>query len=270
MSSMPNSQSDATVPSLQQAKARAFILRHVAIYALSNPPPALSAQVFARWSVAEQTAARREAAVEGEAFWAKLGPLRLQLSPREEQFARTNMATMTEAHRVAACWRAEALQTLLWALGVVTGIPPYDTATGDAPIKALSGAEFDEALASAELRPPTELAAARGTAELWLWRARTRQIIEEGKPFPQSAQLLKAGLKSYDDIVRVTAKLALKRGTVREIIDEDFAILGKAYRSASTEEYTLARSIATERLFTLNWLCGRAPEGRWDETPTDT
>lgn len=45
---MPSSESNVVVPSLEQAKTRAFILRHVAVYALANPPPAVSAAVFAR------------------------------------------------------------------------------------------------------------------------------------------------------------------------------------------------------------------------------
>jgi len=245
-------------------------LRHIAVYALANPPPAVSAEVFARWSEEERVAAVRQAEVDGEAFWALLGPLRAQLSPREQQFAATNMTTMTQAQRLAASWRTEALQTLLWALGIGSAIPPYDTAAANAPIEGYSAAEFDSALASAELRPLAELAAARGIAETWLWRARTQQMIKGGIPLPQSPQLLQAGIKTYDDIVRATAKMASKRGTVRDIIDDDFPIFGKAYRAASEKEYYLARSIAMERLFVLNWLCGHAPEGRWDDTPTDT
>ena len=267
---MPTLEPNAVVPGLEQAKARAFILRHVAVYARANPPPAVSAEAFARWSEEERIAALRQTEIDRESFWGLLGPLRAQLSPREREFAGTNMTTMTQAQRVVASWRTEALQTLLWALGTVPEIPPYDQAAGDAPIKGHSAAAFDSALATAQLRPLAELATSRGIAETWLWRARTRQLIEAGTPLPQSPQLLQAGIKTYDDIVRATAKLAFERGTIREIIDGDFPILGKAYRAASEKEYHLARSIAMERLFVLNWLCGRAPDGRWDETPTDT
>jgi len=267
---MPSLESTGTVPSLEQAKARAFILRHVAVYALANPPPAVSAELFARWSEGERTAAVRQAEIDREAFWTLLGPLRAQLSPREQQFAGTNMTTMTQAQRVAASWRTEALQTLLWALQIVAEVPPYDVTAGDAPIKAYSAAAFDSALASAELRPFTELSAARGVAETWLWRARTQQVIKEGRALPSSPQLINAGIKTYDDIVRATAKMALKRGTIRDIVDDDFPIFGKAYRAVSEREYHIARSIAMERLLALNWLCGRAPGSRWDETPIDT
>jgi hypothetical protein len=55
-----------------------------------------------------------------------------------------------------------------------------------------------------------------------------------------------------------------------EVIDEDFAVHGKAYRDLSPEEWSEVRSITLERHFALNWLCGYAPNNRWDETPTDT
>ena len=80
---MPSLESNGTVPSLKQAKARAFILRHVAVYALGNPPPGVSAEVFARWSEEERVSALRQAEVDRETFWALLGPLRAELSPRE-------------------------------------------------------------------------------------------------------------------------------------------------------------------------------------------
>jgi hypothetical protein len=53
-------------------------------------------------------------------------------------------------------------------------------------------------------------------------------------------------------------------------VDEDFAVGGKAYRDLSAEEFANVTSITVERHFALNWLCGRAPENRWDETPTAT
>ena len=43
-----------------------------------------------------------------------------------------------------------------------------------------------------------------------------------------------------------------------------------SYRDLTDEEWSSIRSIAFERHFALNWLCGYAPDNRWDETPTDT
>jgi HAMP domain-containing protein len=180
------------------------------------------------------------------------------------------MATMTDAQQIAASWRTEALQTLLWAVGIVPEMLPYDVPAGETPLKQFLGADLDRALAVSQLRPTDQLERARSTAELWHWRARTRQLIDRGETFPQSPQTAKAGIRTFDDVVRVTAKLAVEHGTIPTQIDSDFPICGKAYRDASSDEFSLAHSITMERHFALNWLCGFAPGGRWDETPTDT
>ncbi|HNU50651.1 MAG TPA: hypothetical protein PKJ98_07000 [Verrucomicrobiota bacterium] len=74
----------------------------------------------------------------------------------------------------------------------------------------------------------------------------------------------------YDDIVRFTAKAAGESGTLAEVLDEDFVAKGKPYRDLTATEWAEVTSITVERHFALNWLCGRAPGNRWDETPTDT
>src|SRR5579871_4960160 len=51
--------------------------------------------------------------------------------------------------------------------------------------------------------------------------------------------------------------------------DGDFPAFGNPYWDISEEEYSIATSIAVERHQALNWICGRAPNNRWDETPTD-
>ena len=71
-------------------------------------------------------------------------------------------------------------------------------------------------------------------------------------------------------MVRLTAKGMGETTMALETIDEDFKVKGKAFRSLSAGEWSEVGSIIVERHFTLNWLCGRAPGNRWDETPTGT
>jgi hypothetical protein len=78
-----------------------------------------------------------------------------------------------------------------------------------------------------------------------------------------------ACVRSYDDIVRFTAKKLDEEGRMRAI-DEDFPAKGKASRELSDDEWSEVRSITMERHIALNWLCGYAPNNEWDETPTDT
>ena len=77
-------------------------------------------------------------------------------------------------------------------------------------------------------------------------------------------------VRSFDDTVRMTAKRAFDDGTLAHILEDDFVAFGKPYRSLSRKEWSAATSVATERHFVLNWLCGYAPSNRWDDTPTDT
>jgi hypothetical protein len=105
----------------------------------------------------------------------------------------------------------------------------------------------------------------RGIAELWHWRARTRQIVEMG----HSTASLPPGI-TLDTIVAEAAAAAVADGLFPAAIDSDFPAYGKAYRDASPEEYALLVSIAVERHRAMNWLCGRARRNRWAETPTDT
>jgi hypothetical protein len=69
-------------------------------------------------------------------------------------------------------------------------------------------------------------------------------------------------------IVRDAATHAYEQGDIGEPIGADFPLFGKAYREMTDDEYSRATSIAMERHFALNWLCGYSDD--WDETPTDT
>jgi hypothetical protein len=51
---------------------------------------------------------------------------------------------------------------------------------------------------------------------------------------------------------------------------EDFPVRGIAFRDLSLSEWKDVSSVIIERHFALNWVCGRAPGNRWDETPTGT
>jgi hypothetical protein len=66
------------------------------------------------------------------------------------------------------------------------------------------------------------------------------------------------------------APRAAAGGHIPAPIDEDFPAFGRAYRDLSPEQWSLANSIAVERHFALNWLCGHARGNRWSATPTDT
>lgn len=159
-------------------------------------------------------------------------------------------------------WRAESLGTILWALSLVDAVPLYDTEFGTESVVQTIGLmrptiEFFDKI---KLRFEEQLEKARDIAELWHWRARTTQIMQEGKKPP-------AGL-SYDQILKITAESAYASGEIPRPIRDDFPAYGKAYKDLSEDEFSIAMSISIERHFALNWLCGYSED--WDRTPTDT
>ena len=204
-----------------------------------------------------------------------LGPLRHaglwdDLALSERDLAETTIVTMDAQQQVNATWRLEAAQVLMWALGLVPHLPPFDTQAKHDFLKRIPTGDIRRFVSSACLRSEQEIDQARDDAELWHWRSRTRQLVEDGDEFPASDQLRAAGFNTYDDIVRVTARNLAEEGRIQATIGEDFPAKGKAYRELSAVEWSVVRSITMERHFALNWLCGFAPDNKWDETPTDT
>jgi hypothetical protein len=155
--------------------------------------------------------------------------------------------------------------SLLWALGIIPEMLPFDHQAKPDLMKQIPYENISNLFISAKLLDEKTIEKSRSLAELWHWRSRTRELIEEKRPFPAEIPQF----KSYDEIVRFSAKATNEKDSL-EIIDEDFAAIGKAYRDLTDEEWSSIRSIAFERHFALNWLCGYAPDNRWDETPTDT
>ena len=210
----------------------------------------------------EDTAAKIARQVAGAAE--KFGFLN-QFSPIEAAMISTPFSKLEDQMLVNATWRMEAFQAILWSLQLIGNLPPYDEQAGDDLFKILHLEQFEAFAASAKLRDSGELEKARSFAELWHWRSRTRQLIEKGEPFPEMPQF-----KSYDEIVRFTAKATKEEGSLQEIIEEDFPAKAKAYRDLTDREWSEVESITAERHFALNWVCGHAPHNRWDETPTGT
>ena len=183
----------------------------------------------------------------------------------EKQLAQTLPCDLATQQRVDAFWRLEALGVLLWAVGKAKALPAFDT-----PFNPSILGLVDSSMEGAVLRPAAEVNGARDTAELWHWRSRTRQMVERGDSFPDDPQIQAAGYRSFDDVVRASARNAAQKGIITACIAEDFPAKGKAYRELSNQEWSEMRSIAMERHHALNWLCGYARNNRWDETPTET
>jgi hypothetical protein len=247
-------------------------LKYVVGYAVTAPPRDMLRKLLQQWSADE----RRQFTIDGEAgreeFWQPVNQAGLweAMSTGERELMGTTIVTMTSEQQLNACWRVEAAQVLMWALGLIPQLPPYDTQANDDLLKGISRGDVAGFVSSARLRKERDIERARDDAELWHWRSRTRQVIEEGQEFPANEELQAGGFRSYEDIVRFTAAKFAQEGRMPACIDGDFPAKGKAYRQLSAEEWSEVRSITMERHFALNWLCGYSPGNQWDETPTDT
>ena len=110
----------------------------------------------------------------------------------------------------------------------------------------------------ARLRSESEIGAARETAEAWLWRARTTFIQKNPEKYPPLDGW------TYEEIIGAAAKNLQEKGLFKAIRN-DFPAVGKSYAELSDEEWQTLRSIAGERLYGLNWICGYAED--WDRVP---
>ena len=206
----------------------------------------------------------------------KLG-LSSSLTTEEQEFL---CLGLSDASRTRACgfsWQIEAAACIAWALRLLPRIWPMDKQfSGKLEFEVLAGPER-RLVEAATLRPIEEIQAAAERIKLWHWRARQLHLERQGYTWPpanatlaQIADLKNKGLNSLDQVVRTTARLLKRAGTLDEIIDDDFGARGKPYRELAEEDLLELLGVASERHKALNWLCGLAPDNNWSAVPTET
>jgi hypothetical protein len=152
-----------------------------------------------------------------------------------------------------ASWRVESLGVVAWALGLLPRLPPFDEPFGDELADVLDIDNWEELVENANLRPASDIDRLRDIASLWNWRAQV------GTP----------PYESEDDELEIAeeAKNAHAVGLIGQLIGGDFPVRGRAYREISEDVLEELGSIALERHYALNWLCGFGED--WDSVPTD-
>lgn len=251
-------------PDAADVARRAMILMHLHVHVLALPPREMleltlaEAQDFERVEFLRGIETRHQAlldALRRTGLWE-------HVSPTERRILASSPLEISERDRVDVSWRAESIACLAWSLGLLDALPPYDVQVDPDEVLPLLPNDVTELTQTARLRPTQDIEAARDVAELWHWRGRTRQLQERGYR-PNDGEC------ALDDIVREVAARAAN-DSLFSPISADFPAFGKPYRELSSEEWIQAQSIAMERHFALNWICGFAPLNEWDETPTDT
>jgi hypothetical protein len=253
-------------PSAKDAAIRAYVMKAVIVSALALPPLDPLHGIASAWTPADRDGFFRDLTVHRRAQWESLGRWASRISPRERRFANTAPQDVTPQQHTDTLWRLEAFQTLVWALGQLEFLPGYDEQASEALLTPFPPTgQIETFLKQARLRPKVEIDRQRELAELWHWRSRTRHLLETGTPISPGL-----GFATYDDIVRSVAGQEAVNSVIGPVTDEDFTAFGRAYRDLDADQWTIVGSIARERHFALNWLCGYAPHKRWDDTPTDT
>jgi hypothetical protein len=195
--------------------------------------------------------------------WLKDEELWSAVSDCEAASLRKKPGTWTAKEMKDWGWRTEALGVLAWALRLRSSVAPYDEQQAEdaifekIPLRQPAG----KFIGAVKLRPAGKIGAARDIAENWLWRARTTQVQKEPKKYPPPPGW------TYEKIIKAAAAHWQKQGLF-EAVEGDYPACGKPYGKLTEAEWQSCRSIAAERLYGLNWLCGRAED--WDRVPTDT
>jgi hypothetical protein len=232
-------------------------LRCVAAYGTGSPPVEKLSEL--RQSTGEEAFGRRAAAFHDKT-WGRIMGTRIwdALSPRELILAHTTLTSLTTRQQIDASWRWESVVVLGWTLNLVPQLPPWDRMATRTEIKVPPSPDIDVVAETLRLRDGEEIGSARRIAEAWHWRSRTFYLARE---YPD---------QDWDTPVRVTARSLADDKLLPPLIEEDFPARGKAYRDLDDAQARELASVAMERHTALNWICGRAPGNRWDETPTDT
>jgi hypothetical protein len=245
---------------------RAVILKYLIVKMMATPPEEFLADCRSRWSEEEwknfQSMAKSQS--EGMAKQLRESGLWRDMDRSEQDLMMAGL-DVTERQHIDASWLAESVFCLLWSLGYVPEILPYDRQADPEVMKKLPSGNLTTAIRDLRLRDLVVIEKQRDIAELWHWRSRTRRLQEEGR-----MPALVGGKYTVEQLLRMTSSEAAKAGDIPTPIGEDFPAFGKPYRDLTREEFASATSIAQERHRAFNWLCGLAPGNRWSETPTDT
>jgi hypothetical protein len=269
MAEVPNSEEEEEGPRFPPPSQEQVAYRALCLHALVTR---IEFQLLARmWldpqlrpscSQADGLRARDHALAE----WLRREQLTQHQSTRERELFSHALGEWGERTVIDVSWRKESLTVLLWALSLATSLPPYDTQVAeDLHMEKVGWLKpASEFCALVRLRDRATISRARDVAELWHWRSRTTWLQQHGHTPPDSPK----ELDSFEKIVRVTAEQAYRNGDILRPIKHDFPAFGKPYARLTEQEYSVCTSIAMERHYALNWLCGYAED--WGNVPTDT
>lgn len=217
----------------------------------------------AEWADRDADREELEEYIQSFLAWMEDWDILKRCSHRERATLGTHPRLLDRQQAIDATWSIEALNAVLWAMGMLGKLGEYDERVEASALHELMGlpaAPVKDFVRAARLRPASDIHEARDLAEFWLWRARTTSIMHDPASPP-------SGERTYEQIIVSAARTGGAKGWFTPIND-DFPALGKAFRDLTDAERATVSSIARERLVALNWLCRQEPD--WDDITADT
>ncbi|NUO52591.1 MAG: DUF4272 domain-containing protein [Polyangiaceae bacterium] len=198
-----------------------------------------------------------------ENFHAWLEDLRIHrlLSPDEQTVIGIRLGELTDDLLFSLNWRLQAVAALLWSVGRLDTMPPYDRSIPAAVVQAELPIfkPIEPLVRAAQRRAPSTLREEQARAELWHWRARMHLLELQGMSPP-------AGDTFQAAVARGVAGAA-SRGIIAAVRDGDIDCDGTAFGKLPDAVWRDATSSIMERHYALNWVCGTED---WDEVSTHT
>src|SRR5208283_4069020 len=155
-------------PGPGEVMKRVIVLKHLAVKGFATPPPEYLAEIMKKWSEKE----RGEFIRESQKMYAEpIHRLRKcglwdEMEKRERDFMQSGPTEASQQALIDAIWLAESAACLLWALGYVSELPPYDQGVNPKGLNALPQQTFEVLVKNATLLPADRIMKQRNLAEL--------------------------------------------------------------------------------------------------------
>jgi hypothetical protein len=257
------------LPAEREVFERLLALKAVVANVLAMPRRDLLSQVMLKWSFEDKIKFEKDAERQQRD---KVEEMKCSGSydlttPAERELLSMNSCNLDEESYFEAARKLECVAVLMWAVSLMAEMPGIDREADQGLLKRIpdNGSTIPAAL---QLRDREEIAVARDDIERWHWRSRTWSVVERGVEYCPDRTGLQLGWRSYDDMVRAVSRQYFEGGFICEIKDDDFVVKGTPFRNLRYEAWRDVETRIDQRHRALNWLCGYAPENRWDDTPT--
>lgn len=156
-------------PNATAVVKRVLILKHLFVKGLASPPPEYLPEWKSKWTEKDWNKLVAEMRSQSALHIQRLRESGLwnDVEQNERDFIQLDPMEMTNQARIDAIWLAESIVCLLWALGYISELPPYDQQADSETPNKLPKEPVQDLIEKASLRPADLIQKQRGRAETW-------------------------------------------------------------------------------------------------------